>query len=274
MILRTAADLQSWLANNEWLQGAIVERLAPPPTSPPGSSLPGSVRMSLLLQIGGSVRAGEQRVVRQIELHALGVVQYSLSGGDDIPGHCCEGADMLEDSPALAFELDVPGRLQLRCSTIEVHEVERGETVPAWFSERNFDAQMPGSPPSPAAWCQLFAGYRVVVTWRYYGGPPTEPGNVPSNYTGWFIQTIERVNMTTGGLFVFSYRDARPGGITLELNDPGARVLWVVAGVIVSEIPGVEVRCGNTTLTGAAWRQHLASTYPALGGLCRSARGA
>ncbi|WP_437782051.1 hypothetical protein [Sorangium sp. So ce1097] len=274
MILRSSADLQSWLTDNAWLQDAVVERLDPPTTSGLGSSLPGSVRLSLWIQVGGSYRAGEQRVVRQLELRAMDIQHYSVSESGYVPGHCCEGAEVLEHSPALAFELDVPGALQLRCSRIEVHEVERVETVPARFSEWGFHAQFPGPPPSPTEWCQLFSGYSVAVTWRYYGGPPVEPDSVPADYTGWFIETVERVPMTAGGLFVYSYRDARPGGITLELNEPGARVLWVVAGAIVSEIPGVEVHCGNVTLTGAAWREHLASTYPALEELCRSARGA
>ncbi|WP_437711744.1 hypothetical protein WMF45_41200 [Sorangium sp. So ce448] len=230
--------------------------------------------MSLWIQVGGGYRAGEQRVVRQLELRAMDIEHYSVAESGYVPGHCCEGFEVLEHSPALAFELDVPGSLQLRCSRIEIHEIERVETVPAWFSERGFDAHLPAPPPSPAEWRRLFSGYSVAVTWRCYGGPPAEPDSVPADYTGWFIQTIERVPMTTGGLFVSSYRDARPGGITLELNDPGARVLWVVAGVIVSEISGVEVSCGNVTLTGAAWREHLASTYPALEELCRSARGA
>ncbi|MGK3996724.1 hypothetical protein [Sorangium sp. So ce1024] len=77
----------------------------------------------------------------------MDIEHYSVSESGYAPGHCCEGADVLEHSPALAFELDVPGSLQLRCSTIEVHEIERVEIVPAWFSERGFHARFPGRPP-------------------------------------------------------------------------------------------------------------------------------
>lgn len=264
MKIDTAQAFGSWLSENFWLHDAVVDALEPLPDPAGRESTPASVRLLLSMQIGGSYRAGQERRIRQLEIIARGVSQYSLSdGGSFTAGHRSEGAAVFLSAHPIALKLDVPGVLRLACEVLEVAQTERAELVPPWLSPREFSASARGHLPTPAQWTGFFTALGLPVTWRYYAGPSTEASHVPDDYAGWFMQMSERVSATTGGLFI---RTAEQRGsafvVTAENHDEEMADLWVVAGTMLGAFAHARISCGNVELPGDQWTAHLLRMFP------------
>jgi hypothetical protein len=124
MTIRTREQLSRWLDEQFWLRDAHVEILEPSPqTASPGLVPPKAVRIGIDLQIAGGIRAGERRRMRRLHMTASGVTECSLAHtGGFSPGHCAEGAELLDTKAGLGLSLDVPAELRLACQTIDVEQ--------------------------------------------------------------------------------------------------------------------------------------------------------
>lgn len=260
-VLRSRKDLEKWLLQQNWLEDAFIDEVDPLPSGN-GILPPESARLVFRLQIGGSLVAGERRRIRRLVLNLKGISLFSLAIDGLAPGHCCDGAEVNNDSDAqLSFCIDVPLDLRLACESIVVTESEWDEDVPAWFSEREFFATALGSRlPGPSEWLRIFEERGQLVAWRYWGGPEVNPAEVPRDYEGWYIQRIERISSTSGGLFFFVAKQQHDScSLALQANEADDRSLWRTCAAYVGSLPNAEIQCGNVILTGTEWLTHLES---------------
>jgi hypothetical protein len=259
-IMQTREAFVDWLDRQRWLQDALVDTIEPLPE--PGTA-PDRVRLVFRTQITGGVSAGDHRRVRELDLSATGISRFELPPGGFASCHCCEGADIPHDSSsAVSLSIDVPLELRLDCAQLQVVEREWDEVVPELFSDREFGATARDAGlPRPEQWLEALALSGLEVVWRYYGGPATPASSVPPEYEGWFLQQTHRIASTLGGvLFLAAKVDTTGFRVHLqrhtEIDDP----LWTACARYIGTFRDVEVCCGNTKLSGAAWGAHFSGT--------------
>ena len=129
--------------------------------------IPTQVRLRFSLQIGGSITAGETRWIREIEITAEDIIDYSIDLPEEfIPGNCCEGIELIHVSQGIGFILDIPQTLRIACKTLQIRQQEdREEIVEPWFSNTEFFVTVQSSQlPTPEDWIVWFQshGFDVV----------------------------------------------------------------------------------------------------------------
>jgi hypothetical protein len=153
-------------------------------------------------------------------------------------------------------------KLRLECTQIDVAEREWEETVPTWFSDREFFAVVRDAAlPSPEQWTKVLADVGLHAVWRCYGGPAEDLASVPREYEGWFLQQADGVESTAGGILFLAAKHGEGGfHVTLRRETEKTDPLWSACAKFLGTFPGVVISCGNASLSGSAWLAHLASS--------------
>lgn len=260
MRLESQSELDAWLEANFWLHDASVVALSPLPAA---TSIPIEARITFEFAVAGGYQAGDEQTIRRIELAVRDLQNFSLDPHEWNPEHCSEGLDSVETSDSVGFAIDVPGMLRIACWYIEIlSNTDSIKRVPAWLSETEFSVYSPRlSPSTPSDWLERFAQEGHDVVWRCYAGEEQVASQIPPDaYAGWFVQYRERLNNHTGGL-LFDWCEVQNGGysITVRLNDPDCRQLWITAGRFLASLPDTTIRCGNAILSSEDFELHLMS---------------
>lgn len=250
-VVRSNGELEQWLQANTWFEDASCEGISFGQTG----KAEFTCRIELGLQVAGSLRAGEERVIRGYVLTATGLGAIPADAGEVLePGHCCDGIEIIPSNRGVAFRIDLPGRLDLACEALVIEtKAERRESTPPWTSEREFGAEIPGEElPSPASWVERFKQEGVTVTWRYLGSDAQEPSD-PTALEGWFLQEPGQIASTKGGLFFFGCR-VRGGALAVqwqrgEVSDG----LWGAAKRALGRFERARVWCGNCQFSALEW---------------------
>ncbi len=263
MRIKSKAQFEAWLDSNFWLEDVLINTLDPYPKIPSTNyrNLPKQVRLVCTLQVGGSYKAGKTRWMRDIEIIAHDVRNYSINTeGGFVSGNCCQGIELIEVKQGLGFTLDVPEILTIVCNSIEVLQYpDREELVESWFSSRDFYARfICHSLPTPEDWLNHFRQKGWEVVWRYYYSDEKALHQVPADYTGWFLQLRSRLNENPQGLF-FSIGKLETGFfLHLRNFDSALQRLWVEAGKYIATFPEVTISCGNNEMNQIEWLAYLA----------------
>lgn len=259
-ILETSAQFEAWLDEHRWFQDCRVLSVEPRPVAE-NAELPFTVHIQLAYQIDGNYLAHSIRVSRRFNIAAIGVRQYSLSEEGAISlDHCSNGIDVVEAEEAIAFCIDTPAILTVRCEQVSVEELPNlTEIVKPWLSDREVYACVPaGKLPTPAEWIALFSRYGEQVAWHIYGENPRATGEVPeTDYRGWFLQDPTCLDDSHQGLFFFACRPEHHGFSLQIVNHGTSEHLWHVAKTILGQFKDVEIRCGNCLFSGPEWVKQL-----------------
>lgn len=262
MRIRTADQLHRWLDENYGFEDGHVLGLSPEP-SRAGDQAPSRASLELAYRVAGGYEAGGTRTLRVVRVETIGVREWTLETADPYrPDHCIEGVDTIESGDGLGLTLDVPGRLILVCSELDVQPLpDRTEAIMPRASDRGFSAVVPGRPcPTPAQWIEWLNRLGLQAVWRRYGGEAEPASHVPRDYTGWFLQEPERIAESPAGLFFFHCGLNEAGDLAIHLQtyyDDDAHELWVGSGRVIGSMPGTVVRCGNCRLVGEQWLEYL-----------------
>lgn len=222
--------------------------------------------IDLALQISGGWRVGQTRRWRRVRLHGLGVARCELdSEGVFSPTHGSRGIDPLA-APAgrIRFTVDVPGRLVVECSSLEVEDLANEEEVVApWEREREAFLDLSGPPPpSTEISARCFAQSKVVVVWRILGGEACAARDVPtSGYDGWFLQTPDRIARVNGGVMLMIAPKGEHTGIRLTNWDQQNPRLWGAVLLAFASFSVVGASCGNRVLDAAGFRELAQRRY-------------
>ena len=264
MKINNKAEFGVWLDSNFWLEDAIINTLKPHPrlTTENDNKYPNQVKLIFTLQVEGSLQAGEKRWVRDIEIIARDLQNYSISFENGfIEGYCCQGIELIEVKEGIGFTLNVPGILKVICNQIEVSQSsDREEIVKPWFNPNEFFAYaILGRLPTPEDWLNQLREKNLDVVWRYYYSEEIASARIPKDYTGWFIQLRSRLDENPQGLF-FQHCQLTGEKLSLHLRncDNVSHRLWIEAGKYVATFPEVTISCGNTTMSKTKWLAYLA----------------
>ena len=261
LTIDTPAKFEQWLTENGWFEDARILSIAPLPKSEQ-DSLPSTVTVELAYQIKGNHKAHSTRVSRAFRLVANDINEYHMSGdGSFTPEHWSEGIEILESDSVIAFKIDVPAILTLRCGVVTVEALPNLiETVKPWLSDREVYAKiLSATLPTPAEWVNMFERFNQNVSWHIYGGESRPHSEVPqSNYEGWFLQIPEALDEKHQGVFFFACKPNGDGFRVQVKNHGASESLWHATMVILGQFKDVEVRCGNCEFHGAEWLEQLA----------------
>ena len=259
-VLRTSEELRRWLDDNTWFEDGEIVALDPEPACV--QDRPTTVRLLVQEQVSGTYVAGTRRTIRQFALTARDVVSSTLDRSlNFVEGNCFVSLDVLDASSGVAFELCVPGRLEVRCRELDVQALAIGtETVRPWLSDWEIAAIVSDmSVPACETWTRWFQEQGVTVCWRIYG--ERSPGLPPDalDYEGWFLAQPERLSTGDGGVFFFACNDRR-GFLSLQLQHRGGNeddIVWEAAKRILATFASARIHCGNCEFSAAEWRTYL-----------------
>ncbi len=169
---------------------------------------------------------------------------------------------LIKLNEGLGLILDVPGRLSLMCSELVIErQPDRTEPIKPRPSDREFSAIVPSrTRPSPTEWIEWLRRLGLEAVWRRYGGEAEPTSKVPDDYTGWLIQTPERIGESQAGLFFFHCGPNENGDLVVHVQSyygDNCHGLWVACGRVVGSMSGSVVRCGNCRFTGKQWLEYL-----------------
>jgi hypothetical protein len=258
--LNNNTEFAAWLDAHTWFEDAEATELVPVPNGLDNAA--DSVRLVLSELVQSTWEAGTTRTLRDYALTAV-AVSSSTVGPELVfaAGNCCTGIDLLDETTGVAFSIDVPGLLEIRCDSVNIDvRGERSELVRPWLSEREFGATIPGlDAPPPDEWVRRFQEQGAVVCWRVYGGGSEPAPSHAADYVGWFLQSPERVSSTEGGLFFFACA-RRNGDLAIQWQRSGDNVtdeLWQKAKHVLGAFDGASVWSGNCRFHPDEWRSYL-----------------
>jgi hypothetical protein len=114
-----------------------------------------------------------------------------------------EGADLIELRDSFGVTLDVPSIVRLLARSFTFERLpEVSEVVEPWTSERDLHIEAASSHlPTPSDWIDALVREGVAADWRLYGDRPAPVSRVPKeDYSGWFLQRLERTSESNGGV--------------------------------------------------------------------------
>lgn len=260
----TREALADWLGAHHGFPDLFVIRMEPRP-QPDGVPLMPVVTLELATQIDGGFEAGETRTVRVFQLTAEGAETFWIENPRRYDSAFCNDQGMRQldlDKPGL--QLEVPSRVQLVCSAMIVRELDdRTEIIQPWIDETEIAAQVHGHGlPTPTDWIELFAQEGVAVVWRRFDEGPRAATEVPADYSGWYLQSPERLAHGGDGIFFFG-AIARENAFVVHAqnHDPASPELWRALQRIMLLYSDIEIRTGNCRLNAAQWRHYLTEGY-------------
>jgi hypothetical protein len=253
-------ELAEWLSSHGEFEDGCVLALDPMPST---EGLPPTVaKIDLAYLIEGNYKAHSRAVYRAFRLTADGLSEYSLAAdGGFYPDNCIMGVELLDASQGVAFLIEVPARMIVRCAKLNVVQLpDLVVTVKPWVSEREVYAEVPTTPiPSPQEWVRLFQQSGVAVSWHIYGESATECSEVPQkDYQGWFLQASSEPDKTRQGVFFFSCRPQGNGFRVHIQNSAASASLWRAAKIVLGGFRNATVHCGNCEFSSSEWMSRLA----------------
>lgn len=253
------AELEAWLDENGRLDGTEIKELSPHPSERVSATT--SIRIELIDQLAGTHEAGTQRNIRDVILTA-NAVEFSNLGPDLYlgEGHHSDGIELLEAEGLIAFEIDVPDRLEIRCGELLVEiSDEKTDITKPWVSDLELSVTVQGrNLPDPDEWRSWFASAGEEVLWRIFGSEAVERPVDPKDYSGWFLQKRDMIANSQQGLFFFSCRQTENGfSVHLQIENEDDQDLFEAAKRVVATFENAEVSCGNCRFTSAEWRVYV-----------------
>ncbi len=242
-------QLQTWLEEHGWFEDGFISRISAPDEP---------LQLTIGYQMSGSLIAGDPK--RTVEFDLLPQAVSLWNGPSKVdPEDLIEGLDLIDEG--LGIEVDVP-KIHLACAEIEVSEPRYFDTLTKpWTSDREVDVSTAGTvPPTPQSWIDAFHKTGLNVGFRYLGSEMIDADNVPfPDYSGYFIQHLDRMSESQYGLFVFAIwpKDNRCM-IRLQDNHQSSDLMQV-AHRIMSSLQELEVHCGNVRLKGQEAAEFLRS---------------
>jgi hypothetical protein len=145
----------------------------------------------------------------------------------------------------------------LTCESIDISEPREIETyTKPWISEREiFISATKDSIPKPDFWINSFKQYSTNIGLRVYGDNIKKTDKIPyPDYSGFFIQRLDRVNENDKGIFIKSITQKdKDFHISFELDDTELKTEWNILYKVISNLNGLKVNCGNVSFNQNEW---------------------
>lgn len=208
-------------------------------------------------QVEGNYVAGEPKTIKEFDLKPKGINSWTYLNSEFKPSYdwCIEGLDLVENDFGIRFE--TPSVFDLTCKSIEISEPREIKTyTKPWLSEKEiFISVLIDSIPKPGFWINSFAKYSVNIGFRVYGDKIKELDKIPyPDYSGYFIQRLDRTNENERGIFINSISSKEKDlKMSFELDNSELKAEWNILYKIISNFKGLVVHSGNVSFNQKEW---------------------
>jgi hypothetical protein len=252
MIIDDRNKLQDWLDQNDWFEDGYISRI----------NLDSSIiEITLGLQTSGTYVAGEPKTLKEFIIKLHGVQTCTFDKSKFTPGYdwCIAHVELPENEFGLKFVTS--SIFELTCETIEISEPKIIKTITKpWISDKGFFVTAYRSEiPKPQYWIDSLKDLGFNVGFRYYRGELKQINDIPyPDYSGYFIQRLDRITKTEMGIFFKSLKQEKNKiRLSIELEDKEIDSIWKALKRIISTWKGLQVNCGNVTFIDDDWNVYL-----------------
>lgn len=273
MKIKSRQDFLEWITERHYFVEIFFANIQPMPMPMLQSieQVPEIVSFDIGIPTTIDWIAGEETLFIFQRVVASGITEWSSSDinfGPD-PIYADRGISLEDGSDELAILID--NTIRLKCTELEVSpSFEAPIFNPPELTEREVSIEVPNSVlPTPKQWVTWFEAAGLNVAWRIIHDEAKSPDEVPQfEYSGWFLQELDRISDTSYGLMMTSCKPIESGFYThvdfwKDQQNPEAN-LWIMLAKVVATLPGSKVVCGNCHFSGIEWYRSLEYGQPYL----------
>lgn len=254
MIISKRKNLSNWLEQNYWFEDGFISGVI-------NNSL--ELKITIARQTDGTYIAGEPRTLVEYMIKPQGVLKWTFSDEDFSPGldYCIDSIELPEKGFGLIFR--TPNIFELLCESIEICNPKIINTITkAWTSNDLIFVEAIGIESiKPEYWIASLKEKDIIAGFRYFGGDLIEAEDVPyPDYSGYYIQLIDKINETQKGIFFESISiNKKTLNLAIKLEDNNLIKVWNEILRIISSWSNITIHSGNVNFIVHEWRDYLQS---------------
>lgn len=249
LIIKTNDELNEWLADNYYFEEGYLLGI---------NMNPLSIRLGNLIK--GNFKAHTPKEILVYKIVPYSVIEWRYNE-DCVPSEecCIEGIDVIESEEGIS--LNSLGIFHLIAKEIAVEKEGIVKTTfKPWLNMNEIRVQTGlKAVPHPNFWKQKLKEFGHDILFRYYCGHPKQPEELPyPNYSGYFIQLVDRIRHTKEGIY-FAHISQKSNGTTFNFknHDESLKLVWRDLNLIISSLPNAIIHCGNCEFSREEWQSYI-----------------
>jgi len=257
MNINNRTELEKWLDQNYWFEDGFISEI---------NDSKNGLEIVVGYQTVGNYVAGEKQELKEFCLKPIGLTNWTYKKELFSPTKefCINGIDLTEDGFGLKF--DTSNLFELTCDSLEISEPKITKSyIKPWISNREiYITATEKEVPTINYWIKKFAEYGFKIGFRYFASELIQSEKVPyPDYSGYFIQTLNKISETQKGLF-FKSIGIEKGELQIGIeNGDENRELFKAIQLIVSDWKNSIIYLGNVKFIGKEFKEYLESgKYP------------
>lgn len=257
MNINNRTKLEEWLDQNYWFEEGFISEI---------NDSKNELEIVVGYQTVGTFIAGEKQELKEFCLKPIGLTNWTYKKEQFSPTKesCINGIDLTEKGIGLKF--DTRSVFELTCESIEINEPKITQTyTKPWISNREiYITTTEKEVPTASYWIEKLGEYDLKIGFRYFESKLIQTEKVPyPDYSGYFIQTLNKINETQKGLF-FKFISLENGELRIGIeNGDENKELFKTIQVIVSDWTNTSINSGNVEFTGKEFKDFLENgKYP------------
>jgi hypothetical protein len=257
MNIKNRIELEKWLDQNYWFEEGFISEINDSKTG---------LEIVVGYQTVGTYLAGEKEELKEFCLKPIGLTNWTYKKEQFSPTKesCINEIDLIEKGIGLKF--DTGSFFEMTCESIEISEPKITQTyTKPWISNNEIYIKASEKEvPKVNYWIEKLEEYGFKTGFRYFAGELIQSEKVPyPDYSGYFIQTRNKINETEKGLF-FKFVSLENGELRIGIeNGYENKDLFNSFQSIVSNWKKTVINSGNVKFTGQEFKEFLKSgKYP------------
>ena len=246
-------ELETWLSGYNFLEDAYILAVDREPLT-----------ITIGCIISGNYRANSERRILPFALRPEVVIAWDFDQKGPIisDDYYVFGILALQDANGIRLDFGDPADFSLVTNRVKITQLPIViDSFRPWASDREFFVRANLSHiPTPNFWLDQFKRRGEDISYRYIHGERKTLAEIPyPDYSGYFFQLTDRIGDTSSGIFIkFLGLNDQRFSVTFELWDKEMQSQFKLLQLIVGELEGVEIDCGNCIFSGSEWNQYLA----------------
>lgn len=250
--ISTFSELDKWLSDKFYFEDGHILSIKENP-----------LEIIVGYNVKANYKANSERHILSFKIIPSNITEWtfnkeSVAIGED---NYIEAIEAIEAEHGIGLEFSTPAIIRLITDSLIIEEQELIKTTfKPWVSEKEiFVISDLSEVPKPEFWKERLSEYGHDILFRYYAGDQRLPKQVPyPDYQGYFIQLVNRINLTQEGIFL-KHLEIVNGKLRLsfENKDEALKSVWQDLTIILANFPNAKINCGNCEFTGTEWKQYL-----------------
>ncbi|AUC80731.1 hypothetical protein [Lacinutrix sp. Bg11-31] len=257
MNIDNRTKLEEWLDQNYWFEEGFISEI---------NDSKNGLEIVIGYQTVGTYVAGEKQELKEFCLKPIGLKNWTYKKEQFSPTSesCINGIDLTEKGIGLKF--DTGSLFEMACESIEISEpkITRTYTKPRTSNRGIYVTAILKEVPRVDYWIEEFKKHNIKTGFRYFSSELIQSEKVPyPDYSGYFIQTLTKINETQKGLF-FKFVGIENGELRISIeNGDENKELFKTIELIVSGWKNTTINSGNVKFTGEEFKEFLENgKYP------------